>query len=266
KAASKMGKAGDELDLDQADQAGQDQDDALADLEDAQEEVKRARHDAEELLAMEQLLKMGDQLKSLGERQQTVVTRTDEYEALRARREGRLTLAQRAGIRNLGLVESGLREETGELVEKLEGAPVFALTLKRAAEGMETAARRLQELKTDEETRRAAVAAADRFKQLIESLKPDAPKQGGAQKGGDGDGGGGSGSGDGIPPAAQVKMLKALQQEINERTEFYDELRRRKKGLTPEQSTDLDRLHEDQGTLADIVRDLTRPKVDDGED
>jgi hypothetical protein len=266
KAASKLGKASDELDQDQADQAGKDQDDALADLDDVQEEVKKARRDAEELLAMEQLIKMGDQLKSLGERQQTVVTRTDEYETLRAQREGRLTLAQRTGIRNLGLVESGLKEETGELIEKLEGAQVFALTLKRATEGMETAAQRLQELKTDEETRRAVVAAANRFKQLIESLKPDAPKEGGPQQGGDSGGGSGGGSGDGIPPAAQVKMLKALQQEINERTEFYDELRRRKKELTPEQKTDLDRLHEDQGTLADIVRDLTRPKQDDGED
>jgi hypothetical protein len=140
------------------------------------------------------------------------------------------------------------------------------LTLKQATEGMETAAQRLQELKTDEETRRAVVAAANRFKQLIESLKPDAPKEGGPQQGGDSGGGSGGGSGDGIPPAAQVKMLKALQQEINERTEFYDELRRRKKELTLEQKADLDRLHEDQGTLADIVRDLTRPKQDDGED
>ena len=61
-------------------------------------------------------------------------------------------------------------------------------------------------------------------------------------------------------------MLKSLQEEINERTEYFDELRRRKKELTPEQNAEIDRLHEDQGTLADLVRDLTRPKKDDGED
>ncbi len=270
RAASRMGKASDDLDQDQGDQAGQDQDDALADLDEAQEQLEQTRKDAEEMLAMEQLLRMGDQLKSLSERQQTVVTRTDEYEKLRGDRQGQLTLAQRTGIRSLGLVESGLKEETGELAEKLSGAEVFALTLRRAAEGMESAAQRLKETKTDAETRRAAVAAANRFKQLLEALKPDPPKEGGQQQqGGDQQGGGQQGGGqqgDGIPAAAQIKMLKALQQEINERTEFYDELRRRSKELSPEQKAELNRLHEDQGTLADLVRDLTRPKKEDGED
>jgi hypothetical protein len=61
-------------------------------------------------------------------------------------------------------------------------------------------------------------------------------------------------------------MLKALQQELNERTEYFDELKRRGKTLTEEQTAELDRLHDDQGTLADLVRDLTKPKSDVAED
>ncbi len=61
-------------------------------------------------------------------------------------------------------------------------------------------------------------------------------------------------------------MLKSLQEELNERTDFFDELLRRQKELNPEQTAELDKLHEDQGTLADLVRDLTRPKKDDGEE
>jgi hypothetical protein len=61
-------------------------------------------------------------------------------------------------------------------------------------------------------------------------------------------------------------MLKALQEEINERTEYFDEQKRRGKQLTQEQTAELDRLHDDQGTLADLVRDLTRPKTDDAEE
>jgi FtsZ-binding cell division protein ZapB len=61
-------------------------------------------------------------------------------------------------------------------------------------------------------------------------------------------------------------MLKTLQQEINERTESFDELRRRNKKLSPEQTQEIERLANDQGVLADLVRDLTRPKRDDGED
>jgi hypothetical protein len=61
-------------------------------------------------------------------------------------------------------------------------------------------------------------------------------------------------------------MLKALQQEINERTEELDEIVRRGKELNPDQKRELDKLQEDQGTLADIIRDLTRPKKIDGDD
>ena len=64
-----------------------------------------------------------------------------------------------------------------ELTRRLEGAPVFALTLKRAVEGMEVAAQRLQTVKTDEDTQRAERAAAKRFKQLIDALKPDPAKK-----------------------------------------------------------------------------------------
>ena len=45
-----------------------------------------------------------------------------------------------------------------------------------------------------------------------------------------------------------------------------DELKRRGKELKPEQTAEIDKLQEEQGTLADIVRDLTKPKKDDGED
>ena len=71
---------------------------------------------------------------------------------------------------------------------------------------------------------------------------------------------------DGIPATAQLKMLKTLQQEINERTEALDELRRRNKELTPEQTREAERLATDQGALADLVRDMTRPRRDDGEE
>jgi DNA repair exonuclease SbcCD ATPase subunit len=263
-----MGQAQQDLDQDQGENAEQQEDEALTDLDEAQDELQQARKDAEEQLAMEQLVKMADHLKSLGERQENIAKVTEDYEKTRAERGGQLTIAQRNGVRTLGRVQEGIKDETGDLVEKLEGAQVFALTLKRAVANMGEAAERLQGLKTDESTQRAARSASKRFQQLLESLKPDKPKAGGQQPPGGGNQGGGAGGagGDGIPPAAQIKMLKALQEEINERTEYFDELRRRKKELTAEQNAEIDRLQGDQGTLADLARDLTRPKKDDGED
>lgn len=269
RAAGKMEKAQQGLEQNQGDQAGEQEEDALADLEDAQERLQQARKDAEEMLAMEQLARMGDHLVSLAQRQDKVVSETVEFDKLRGGKEDKLTLGQRKSVMSLGRIQAGLKDETGELIEKLEGAPVFALTLKRATEGMGTAAERLQALKTDEETQRAAKSAANRFKQLLDSLKADKGKGGGQQGqpgGGEGQPNSNNAQGDGIPAAAQLKMLKALQEEINERTDFFDELKRRKKNLTPEQTAELERLETDQGTLADLVRDLTRPRQDDGEE
>jgi hypothetical protein len=61
-------------------------------------------------------------------------------------------------------------------------------------------------------------------------------------------------------------MLKALQQEINDRTESLDEVARRNQKLSAEETAELKRLGEEQGALADLVRDLTRPRRDDGEE
>ncbi len=61
-------------------------------------------------------------------------------------------------------------------------------------------------------------------------------------------------------------MLKLLQQEVNDRTEAYDEMKIRKKSLTTEQEAEVERLQDDQRGIADLARDLTRPKHDDGEE
>jgi hypothetical protein len=265
-AAGKMTRAQNNMDDDQGDEAGKEQENALADLDDAQDELEQTRRDAEEQLAVEQLARIGDDLKALAERQDKVVSETGSYDALRQKSEGKLTIAQRAGVRGLGQVEAGLKDETADLVEKLEGAPVFSLTLKRASQSMDQAARRLAELKTDRLTSQAAKAASERFKQLLDALKADAAGGQGGQGGGGGGGGGGGPNPDGVPATAQLKMLKALQQEINEKTEALEETKRRKGTLAPEQAGELERLAEEQGVLADLVRDMTRPKRDDGEE
>ena len=267
-AAGQMSKAQEDLNQDQGEQAEAEMEEALDNLRQAQRELAQNRRDAEEQLAMEQIAKMADQLKAIAERQEKMVGQTSGYEEARNQTAGKkLTIAQRTGVRDLGRIQGGLRDETGELLERIgEGAPVFSLTLKRASASMTDAADRLQALKTDGPTLTAERSASRRFKQLLDSLKPDKMKK---ADGGDdqqqGGGGGGAG-GDGIPPAAQIKMLKMLQQEINERTDAFDELVRRKKKLMPEQERERTMLKEDQGTLADLVRDMTRPKTADGED
>ncbi len=267
-AMGQMSKAQQQMDADDAEGAQEQQEEALKNLDDAEQELAQARQEAEEQLAQEQFAKMGDLIKSLAERQTKMVEDTVGYDAKKVE-AGSLTAAQRAGVRSLAMVEDGLKQETDELAERMgEGIPVFSLILKKASDSMDKAKSSLQKLDTGEPTQKAEKSAAQRLQQLVDSLQPDKPKegegqqqqqQGGEQQGGQQDG-------DGIPTVAQLKMLKRLQSEINERTSELDGVVRDGGKLTDDQKTELESLKIEQGRLADLLRDLSKPKRSDGED
>ena len=268
-AAGRMSRAQNQLDDDQGEDAGKQEEEALSDLEDAQDELEEVRKDAEEQLAVEQLARMGDRLKSLAERQEKIVTETVSYEA--AAPERKRQAHHRAagwGQGALGHVQSGIKDETGELIENLDGAPVFALTLRRAGENMDDrgqatrgaqnrsryAGRRPRGVRSLQETARVAAGrrgrrrwwrgrrwrrwwrrrCRQRRRHPGRSLSSRCSSRS-SKKSTNG-------------PRAWVSSSGATRQ------------------LTPEQTAELKRLSEEQGVLADLVRDLTRPKRADEEE
>ena len=267
KAAGQMGQAQQKMDADDADAAQQNQEEALKNLDEAEQELAQARQEAEEQLAQEQFAKMSDLIKSLAERQSKMVEETVGYDKKKSD-TGSLSLPQKAGVRNLGLIEDGLKQETVELAQRMDdGVPVFSLILKKAADSMGKASDSLQQLETGKPTQASEKSAAERLQQLIDSLQPDKPKDGEQQQqqqGGEQQQGGQQ-EGDGIPTVAQLKMLKRLQTEINNRTGEYDKMVNGGQKLPLEQKTDLESLKTEQGRLADLLRDLSKPKRSDGE-
>ena len=265
KAAGQMGQAQQKMDADDADAAQQNQEEALKNLDEAEQELAQARQEAEEQLAQEQFAKMSDLIKSLAERQSKMVEETVGYDKKKTD-TGSLSLPQKAGVRNLGLIEDGLKQETVELAQRMDdGVPVFSLILKKAADSMGKASDSLQQLETGKPTQVSEKSAAERLQQLIDSLQPDKPKDGEQQQQQQQQGGEQQQEGDGIPPVAQLKMLKRLQTEINNRTGEYDKMVNGGQKLTLEQKTDLESLKTEQGRLADLLRDLSKPKRSDGE-
>jgi hypothetical protein len=269
KAAGQMGQAQQKMDADDADAAQQNQEEALKNLDEAEQELAQARQEAEEQLAQEQFAKMSDLIKSLAERQSKMVEETVGYDKKKSD-TGSLSLPQKAGVRNLGLIEDGLKQETVELAQRMDdGVPVFSLILKKAADSMGKASDSLQQLETGKPTQASERSAAERLQQLIDSLQPDKPKDGEQQqqqqKEGEEQQQGGQQEGDGIPTVAQLKMLKRLQTEINNRTGDYDKIVKGGQKLTLEQKNDLESLKTEQGRLADLLRDLSKPKRSDGE-
>jgi hypothetical protein len=134
---------------------------------------------------------------------------------------------------------------------------------------MVEAAEKLAEIDTGGETQRAEEDASRWLERLVASLDPpnqEDQEEGGQQQQQGGEQGqpGQGNQGDGIPAEAQIRMLKAMQEDINIRTQELDELKQRDEPLSEAQEQEFVRLEEDQHTIADLLRDLIRPRRPDG--
>jgi hypothetical protein len=258
------------------------QDEALDRIDDAQREVERAREEAEEELAREQLAKIGDVIKGLKERQEALGCEQArlQREALQRGRWGR-DLQQ--SLKDLARNQKSLGDETARPAEKrLSEAPVFARLLKKSSEAMQTASEHLEEylkkaalqpaqVVPDEETPRLQQEALRLLEQLLEVLKPDAGlalrRRGEDSGGGPEDdqpaANGGTGS-DGIPPIVQYKLLRALQAEINRRTEEFARQHPDVRKLTQKEQAELKAIRRDQQEVADLLDELTQPPEEGG--
>ena len=110
-----------------------------------------------------------------------------------------------------------------------------------------------------------------RLEQLLDVLKPEnalasrrpqASQQEGKQEGG-GSGGGGGG-GDGLPPLAQLKLLRLLQAEINQRTDEFAKQHPDPTKLTDKEKAELQAIRREQQEVAELLDALTQPADAEG--
>jgi hypothetical protein len=264
RAGGQMAQAGQQGQQGNAGEANEAAEAAQQDLDEAQQALAERRRQAEVDLATEQLAKIEDGIKSMHQRQQEVVLETERLESLK-QQNGKWTRGQALSVRDLARLQTALHDETGELSKKLEAAEVFALALKGAAREMLRAVEQLEARDTGELAQAAEKNALRRFEQLLESLQPDKPEAGGQKQQGEGQGGQQGGQqppGDGIPSLAQLKMLKLMQLEINDRTQGLEEQFAKAKELSAEQQQEYQALAEEQSKLADLVLNLSKPKED----
>src|SRR5438552_4675788 len=208
------------------------QEEALDRLNDARRALQREQQEVEEELARERLDKVADILKRLKERQEAAITETGRVQQEVLKRNGWVRSLQ-ASLGDLARTQEELGQETRGLAEnQLAAAKVFARLLTKAADTMNQAGQRFQErlrsaqdhpqqLIADDRASKLQKDALRRLDQLLDALKAEkGMRQTQAGQGGEGGGGQGAGQrGDDIPDIAQLKILRSLQQEINERTE-----------------------------------------------
>jgi hypothetical protein len=275
-----MEQARQQLGRNQDRDAEEQQDEALDRLDEARRELERAREDAEEELAREQLGKIADAIKRLKERQEAMIA-----EAQRIQREVLQNKGWNRGLLislgDLARNQQGLGQETAGLAkDKLTAAKVFARLLQRAAEAMEHAGEGMTEhrqsvsrdpanVAEDEESAKLQQEALRRLNQLLDALKTErgqrlAGQPGGQAPGGNNPGGANPG-GDGIPALAQLKLLRAMQADVNQRTEDFNKQHPDLAKLNDKERTELKGLRRDQQEVADLVEELTQPPDADGD-
>lgn len=244
----------------QAEQADQQAKQALDDLNDAQRELANRLRQAQRDLAQEQLAKIEDRLKSLRDRQQTVV---DEATRLRTlANERALSQAETETAHDLARSQDLLAAETLELRATIAQAEVFAATLQLVARDMEAAANLLREGDVSTEPTRLAQAAHRRLDQLVQSLEsvqakppagdqqtpPEQQQEPSSQA-----------PTDGIPALAQLRMLKLMQEDLKARTAALDAQLAGKPPATDAHRRQVAELAEEQGRLAELLLNLSQP-------
>lgn len=276
RANERMGEAGEQLDRNQ--DAGQEQDDALDRLDEALEEIQEARRELEEELAREKLAKIADQIKQLKERQASLLAESGRIQR-RVLENQSWDRSQRTNLLALARGQAGLKEETANLADgKLAPAKVFARILKMSADAMDQAAQSMQERDknladldvareqaADRRTQELQQRALQRLDQLLDALKeeqgmarrPRQPQQ--PMPGGENQPAGGES--DGIPQLAELKALRALQQEVNQRTEQFGRQHPDADKLTEPQKKELESIRNDQKQVHDLLDELTAPEA-----
>lgn len=267
-AGENSAEAGDAGEAGQAQTAAERAEQAQQDLEEAQQALAQRRRQAEEDLAYEQLAKLEDQLRGLAGRQKTVVDETGRLGQLAEGAAG-LSPGQAASVTELGRQERLLAEETDALAGTLTAAEVFALALRGAGREMRRAADLLAHRRAGRETLGATQDSLRRLEQLLAALAPDEdqpPEQGGEAGGGEG---GGNQPQDANLAVAQLKMIKLWQVDLNQRTNQLEAELAAAERPSPTLAGRYVALGEEQGQLADLVRNLlprdTRPTADDPE-
>jgi hypothetical protein len=258
------------------------QEDALDRLDEARRELQRAREQAEEELAREKLAKIADQIKRLKERQEGHVAESARLHRDALQNKG-WKRSQRQSLADLADAQQGLAQETMNLAkQRLSGAKIFSRIMIKSAEAMEQAQDRMKkqllELKDRadfdvpaentayQETEHQQQAALRRLEQLLDALKQDKGSSARAGSGGQGQGGnqGSAREGDGIPPLAQLKALRAMQEEVNRRTEDFAKQHPDSNKLSKKEQLELDSIRKDQVEVAELLDDATNPRPEGG--
>lgn len=258
---------------------------ARREIDNAKEKLKDAQDAALEELTREQIAKIVDRLQGLKERQDAAIAESERlHKAVLQAGQWKKALLQ--SLRDDADVQAGVAKETALLRDKLKGAKVYHMVLDRAVKTMTAAADKIKEhqeiavqlrdqgklddKQVADEARLTNLTlghqkeASNRLQHLIDALLPelDQPKQDlvknddGGKEGDKPPKTGGLKAQDGIPPVAQLKVLKAEQLSVNQRTKDFADQHPNLNNLTRDELAELMAIHAEQDRLLELFREM----------
>ena len=263
-AAAPMTRATDELTAEQPADALPAQDEALALLEEARADLEDLARALAEQALKHSLNRVRTQLEQVLAAQETVnagmVELKDALTSL-----GRLGRAQTRTASRLAQQQTEALDLVIELRPRLQEVVVYDWALGRVAVWMEACRLHLEERRLDDELAALAPRITRELRTLISAIEqtqalPELSKFAEAEEGQGGPGGAGRGQqagGKPVPTIAELLVLKAMQQAINERThtvaESYDP-----HATTEAELVELRMLGEDQQQVLELTERVTQ--------
>jgi hypothetical protein len=280
----------------------QKQDAALDRIQDAQRAMEKERKKVEDELVREQLTRFADVLKRQREKQAALNAEgvriqnevVKRYKASTDREPagdpGKTALESwgrglRASLNDLAHNQQDLGTETASSAGKeLANTPVFQKQVQRSADSMGLAGKRLEEMYTsivnnrtpplpedlpDAEATRLQKESLRRLDQLLEAIKSEtealAKRAASQGPGGNDNGTGDAPSGDeGLPPLGQVKLLRAMQGEVNQAIVEFQKKNPNMDKLGEKEKAEYQAIQRDQRDVLNLLEALRNPDTQTG--
>ena len=252
RAADAMAGAAGSLGRRQADQANAQQSKAMAELAKARRELTEAVAEAADQLQSQTLVQVDAMLQAVLAAQKKVNAETVKTYA---KRRGRgYARAEQLKLADLARRQGDQAEQVGKIVELIEKegtTAVFPAVLKEVRKDMGGAQDLLGDRQAGPLTQGIQEQIAGTIADLLDSLRKAI-----GQRQADGRGSAGDGQPPLVPIAAELKMLRAMQDQINRRTELLNE-QTRSGALDAEAGRDQHkRLSDRQSTLTELTEEL----------
>ena len=197
--------------------AGQAEQQAVKHLKTALQRIREAQQKARENERQKQREKLRQRYLKLAEKQRTLKDKTDPLAQVEA-----LNRKQQATVRDIGTKQGELQKQVTSVGEKVEKTLVFERMHQQVDRALDRVTETLNEGSANEPTVADQRFVARMLESMAEALKQPERDQDFARKprqGGGGRGGGGGQQQSPVPPYAELKLLKAGQQAVFERTQ-----------------------------------------------